>query len=75
MIRTLVDLTPGDESTITGIGGSGAIRQRLLDMGITRGTSVRCKRLAPLGDPIEICVKGALLAIRKAEAKFVEIGT
>jgi len=75
MIRTLADLIPGDESTITGVGGSGAIRQRLLDMGIIRGTSVRCQRFAPLGDPIEICVKGALLAIRKAEAKFVEIDT
>ena len=73
MARTLLDLAPGNESTITRVTGSGAIRQRLLDMGITRGASVRCHRLAPLGDPIEISVKGSLLAIRKSEAKFVLI--
>jgi ferrous iron transport protein A len=73
MARTLVDLAPGDESVVTRIDGSGAIRQRLLDMGITRGACVRCYRLAPLGDPIEISVKGSLLAIRKSVAKFVQI--
>jgi ferrous iron transport protein A len=73
MARTLMDLAPGDESIVIRIGGSGAIRQRLLDMGITRGASVRCYRLAPLGDPIEISVKGSLLAIRKSEARFVQI--
>jgi ferrous iron transport protein A len=73
MVRTLEDLAPGDESVVTRVDGSGAIRQRLMDMGITRGASVRCYRLAPLGDPIEISVKGSLLAIRKSEARFVQI--
>lgn len=73
MSRTLIDLPPGSEATITNIGGGGAIRQRLLDMGIIRGTNVRCQRFAPLGDPMEISVLGYLLAIRKNEARFIEI--
>ncbi len=71
--RTLCELMPGQQATIVGVKGDGAIRQRLLDMGLTRGTSVRVERYAPLGDPIQVMVKGYQLAIRRQEARYVEI--
>jgi ferrous iron transport protein A len=73
--RTLDDLSEGEESRIVRIGGHGAIRRRLMDMGVTRGTSVLLKRRAPLGDPLQIEVKGYDLAIRKAEARYIEVET
>ena len=63
----------GREVVITRIGGGGAIRQRLLDMGVMRGTRVRVERHAPLGDPIEICVKGYCLALRREEAASITV--
>ena len=71
--RTLADLQEGDEATIVRIGGDGALRQRLLDMGVTRGTSIRVERWAPLGDPIEVTVKGYLLAIRESEGRHIAV--
>ena len=65
---TLADLEEGREAVIVKIRGGGPIRQRLLDMGVTRGARVRVERHAPLGDPIEISVKGYLLALRGGEA-------
>lgn len=67
-VKTLADIEAGREAILVKIGGGGAIRQRLLDMGVTRGTRVRVERHAPLGDPIEISVKGYLLALRGEEA-------
>jgi ferrous iron transport protein A len=71
--RTLADLHEGELARIVKIGGQGAIRQRLLDMGVTRGTPVRVERRAPLGDPIEITVKGYYLAIRGSEARYIQV--
>jgi Fe2+ transport system protein FeoA len=65
---TLDEIEHGCEVKIVRIGGEGAVRQRLLDMGVTRGTVVRVERHAPLGDPVEICVKGYCLALRREEA-------
>jgi len=73
MLKRLSELQPGCEGIIKKIGGNGAIKQRLLDMGITRYTPIRVERTAPLGDPIEISVKGYYLAIRLDEAKYIEI--
>ncbi len=73
MAKTLVDLLEGQEARIARIGGGGAIRQRLLDMGITRGTPVRVERRAPLGDPIEVTIKGYYLAIREDEARHIYV--
>jgi ferrous iron transport protein A len=71
---TIMDLSPGESAVITKmLPGGGAIRRRLLDMGVTRGTSLRVTRLAPLGDPIEIEIKGYGLAIRRNEASFIEV--
>lgn len=72
--RTLEQVRPGETVRIAGIRpGGGPIRQRLLDMGITRGTEIVVERVAPLGDPIELFVKGYHLAVRKTEAAFIEI--
>lgn len=73
MRRTLDQLQEGQEAKIVRIGGRGAIRQRLMDMGVMRGTMVVLRRRAPLGDPLQITVKGYELAIREAEARHIEI--
>ncbi len=70
---TLADCKEGDTVTITSIVGTGAIKQRLLDMGITKGTPIRVERHAPLRDPLHIKVKGYSLALRKTEAKMIEV--
>lgn len=70
---TLADCKEGESATITSIVGTGAIRQRLLDMGITKGTLIRVERHAPLRDPLHIKVKGYSLALRMAEAKMIEV--
>ncbi len=75
MSSTLDQVAAGRNARITRIAGRGAIRQRLMDMGVTRGTHVRVQRRAPLGDPIEIAVKGYYLAIRKDEARFIHVET
>lgn len=72
--RTLDDAEPGERVCIVRIlPGGGPIRQRLLDMGVTRGTELLVERKAPLGDPVEVAVKGCHLAIRKSEAAYIEI--
>lgn len=73
--KSLLDLQTGVESRILKIIGKGAIRQRLLDMGVTRGTPFKVERYAPLGDPIEISIKGYFLAIRKEEAANILVET
>jgi ferrous iron transport protein A len=72
---TLFDLVTGDRARILRVRGGGpmGIRQRLMDMGITRGTEVYVERHAPLGDPVEISVKGYFLAIRMSEARQIEV--
>ena len=69
----LAELAVGQSGRIARIVGNGALRQRLLDMGITRGETVRVQRFAPLGDPIEVVVKGCSLAIRKSEARSIQL--
>ncbi|MGQ9649639.1 MAG: FeoA family protein [Phycisphaerae bacterium] len=73
MPSLLSELHDGQTGRIVRVGGSGAIRQRLLDMGITRGTTVVLKRRAPLGDPLQITVKGSDLAIRVREARYIQV--
>jgi len=75
MSKTLFDLVSGDVARITRIRGKGAlgIRQRLLDMGVTPGTMVRVERHAPLGDPVEVEIKGYYLALRMSEAREIEV--
>ena len=71
--RTLADSREGEEVRILKINGGGAIRQRLLDMGISRGSKLKVERYAPLRDPIQVTVKGYSLALRVAEGRLVDI--
>lgn len=71
--RTLKDLQPGEQVVITKIVGEGAVCRRLMDMGLTRGTQVYVRKVAPLGDPIEVTVRGYELSLRKGEAEHVEV--
>ncbi len=71
--KTLKDLRPGREALITKVDVSGNLRGRLLDMGITRGSSVKVNKVAPLGDPIEIRIRGYNLTLRKEEAERIAV--
>lgn len=70
---TLKDLKPGQEGTVISIGEKGTVRRRIMDMGVTPGTQVKVIKVAPLGDPIEINVRGYELSLRKTEASQIEI--
>lgn len=71
--RTLKDAKVGDTVTIKRLHGTGTVKRRIMDMGLTKGTSVYVRKVAPLGDPIEITVRGFELSVRKADAEMVEI--
>ena len=70
---TLRDARIGDTVTVKKITGTGAVKRRIMDMGITRHTEIYVRKVAPLGDPIELTVRGYELSIRKADAEMVEI--
>ena len=72
-MRTLKDAKVGETVTIAGITGEGAVKLRIMDMGVTRGASVYIRKVAPLGDPIEVTVRGYELSIRKHDAEIIEI--
>lgn len=63
----------GDTATVVKLHGEGAIKRRIMDMGITKGTEVFVRKVAPLGDPIEVSVRGYELSLRKADAEMIEI--
>lgn len=68
---TLRDLKPGESGTIVSIGEKGPMKRRIMDMGITPGTSVKVIKVAPLGDPIEVNIRGYELSLRKDEAQRI----
>lgn len=70
---TLAELKPGQRGMVVRVGGTGAVRRRILDMGLTTGTEVMAVRRAPLGDPIEFMVRGYSLSLRQSEAQSVQI--
>ena len=70
---TLNELKIGDSGVITAVGGEGALRCRLLDMGLTPRTVVTLRKVAPMGDPIEISLRGYELTLRKEDAKNIEV--
>lgn len=69
--RTLRDVAIGDAATVRRLNGEGAIKRHIMDMGITKGTEVYVRKVAPLGDPIEVTVRGFELSLRKDEAERV----
>lgn len=69
--RQLKDLSPGEQGKVVRVDAVGALKRRLMDMGLTRGTMVTFRKVAPLGDPIEITVRGYELSIRKDEAAHI----
>lgn len=71
--HTLRDTAVGNTVTVTRIDGEGPVRRRIMDMGLTKGTKVYVRKVAPLGDPIEVTVRGYELSIRKADAQMVEV--
>jgi len=73
MTTTLADLKPGEKAKILRVGGATAANKRLMEMGLTRGATLAVVRVAPLGDPVEVQVRGYNLSLRKAEAKAVEV--
>ena len=70
---TLRDLQPGDTAKVVKINGEGALKRRIMDMGLIKGTSFSVRKVAPLGDPVEITVRGYELSIRKFDAEMVEV--
>lgn len=73
-MRTLNSLKVGEEAVVKRLHGQGAVKRRIMDMGLTRGTTVLLRKLAPLGDPMELNVRGFELSLRKADAQLIEIG-
>lgn len=72
-MKTLRDCKIGETSTVLKIHGSGAIKRRIMDMGITKGTQIYVRKVAPLGDPVEITVRGFELSLRKDDADILEM--
>ena len=72
-MKTLKQAKVGDRVKVAKINGQGAIKRRIMDMGITKGTEVYIRRVAPFEDPIEVTVRGYELSIRKADAEIIEV--
>ena len=72
-MKTLRQAQIGDTVTVVKLHGEGAVKRRIMDMGITRGVSVHVRKVAPLGDPMEVTVRGYELSLRKADADMIEI--
>lgn len=70
---TLKDMKPGQEGTILSLGEKGTMRRRIMDMGLTPGTSIKVIKVAPLGDPIEVNIRNYELSLRKDEAEQIQI--
>ena len=70
---TLKDAKIGQTVTVTKITGEGAVKRRIMDMGITKGVEVYVRKVAPLGDPVEVTVRGYELSVRKADAQMIDV--
>lgn len=73
-MSTLKNASVGQTVTVKRLCGEGAVKRRIMDMGITKGTEIYVRKVAPLGDPIEITVRGYELSLRKADAEMIEVG-
>ncbi len=72
-METLKNIRVGESAVVLRLNGVGAIKRRIMDMGITKGTVVKVNKVAPLGDPLELTVRGYELSIRKSDAEMIEV--
>lgn len=72
-MKTLRNVRVGGHATVVKLHGEGAVRRRIMDMGVTKGANVYVRKVAPLGDPIEITVRGYELSVRKSDADMIEV--
>ena len=72
-MKTLRDAKVGDTVKVARINGAGALKRRIMDMGVTKGTEIYVRKVAPLGDPLETTVRGYELSIRRADAELIEV--
>ena len=72
-MKSLRDVAIGDYAVVKKIHGEGAVRRRIMDMGITKGIEIYVRKVAPLGDPLELTVRGYELSLRKADAEMIEV--
>lgn len=70
---TLKEVKPGTTVLVTKVSGEGAIKRRIMDMGITKGIEIYVRKVAPLGDPVEVTVRGYELSVRKADAELIDV--
>ena len=72
-MRTLRDVAVGETAKVKKLHGEGAVKRRIMDMGLTKGIAVYVRKVAPLGDPLELTVRGYELSLRKADAEMIEV--
>ena len=72
-MRTLREIKPGKSATVVKVHGEGALKRRIMDMGVTKGVEIYVRKVAPLGDPMELTVRGYELSLRRADAEMVEV--
>ena len=72
-MQTLKDVKCGDSVSVVKLHGEGAVKRRIMDMGITKGTDIFVRKAAPLGEPVEVTVRGYELSLRKADAQMIEV--
>ena len=72
-VKTLKRVAVGEAVKVVKVAGEGPLRQRILDMGVTKGTEIKVLKMAPFGDPLEVTVRGFQLSLRKAEAACIEV--
>ena len=73
-MKTLRDVNPGETVKVSRLNGQGPVKRRIMDMGITKGVEIYVRKVAPLGDPVEITVRSYELSLRKEDAQMVEVG-
>ena len=72
-MKTLKDLKVGETASVVKLHGEGAVKRRIMDMGLTKGTRLLVRKVAPLGDPMELNIRGYELSVRKADAEMIEV--
>ena len=72
-MKSLSEVKPGGKARVTKVGGEGPVKRRIMEMGVTKGIEIAVRKVAPLGDPMEVTVRGYELSLRKADAELIEI--